>query len=419
MRSLLKEYQFVRRFSEALVAPLSAEDCAIQSMADVSPTRWHLAHTTWFFETFVLKPTGTYQPFHPRFEYLFNSYYNRVGEQFPRARRGMISRPSLEEIFDYRRTVDAAMAELLEGGGCSDAAAEVITLGLHHEQQHQELMLTDIKHVLSCNPLFPAYVDRPLGYGTSGTRREKERLDSSFAGGLHEIGHAGEGFAYDNESPRHRVFLEPFSLATELVTAGEYLDFIEDGGYRRPELWLSLGWQTVQAENWIGPLYWHEDGGRWYHFTLGGLYEVKRSLPVCHVSYFEADAFARWRGRRLPTEAEWEVAAGEAPLTGHFGRDPSSFDYAIHPVANDFSEESSQLLGNLWQWTASPYVAYPGYAPPVGAIGEYNGKFMCNQYVLRGGSCATPPGHIRRTYRNFFPPEARWQFTGIRLAESV
>lgn len=385
-------------------------------MPDVSPTRWHLAHTTWFFETFVLKPTEGYRAFHPRFEYLFNSYYNTVGEQFPRARRGLISRPGLAEILEYRQAVDAAMEELLAGEECSQRVAEVVTLGLQHEQQHQELMLTDIKHVLSCNPLFPAYVDRPLGCGSGGARREGERLVLSFAGGLHEIGHAGEGFAYDNESPRHRVYLEPFWLSRELVTAGEYLDFIADGGYRRPELWLSLGWQTVQSEGWNAPLYWHEDEGRWYHFTLGGLFEVERSVPVCHVSYFEADAFARWRGERLPTEAEWEVASAEAPLTGYFGRNPVRSNYAIHPVAAGFGDESAQLLGNLWQWTASPYVAYPGYAPPAGAIGEYNGKFMCNQYVLRGGSCATPPGHIRRTYRNFFPPEARWQFTGIRLA---
>ena len=410
-QQLLQRYQAIREFSECLAAPLTPEDCVIQSMPDVSPTRWHLAHTTWFFETFALKNEAGYKPFDSLFEYLFNSYYNGIGEPFPRARRGLISRPSVAEVFAYRHSVDREMQRRLECETFSGDALDIIALGLQHEQQHQELMLTDIKHVLSCNPLDPAYVDRPLGPG----RRERRRF-IEFNGGLHEIGHAGEGFAFDNESPRHRVHLEDFALASELVTAVDYLEFMEDGGYSRPELWLSLGWQTVTEQNWRAPLYWRREGDRWFHFTLGGLHEVDVALPVCHVSYFEGDAYARWAKARLPTEAEWEVAAEQVPVTGNFAQDPLESKTAIHPGPLNPQRSTLNLFGDVWEWTASPYAPYPGYAPPDGALGEYNGKFMCNQYVLRGGSCATPPGHIRRTYRNFFPPEARWQFSGIRLA---
>jgi len=385
--SLPDRYWEVRSLSERIAAPLSPEDCAIQSMPDASPTRWHLAHTTWFFETFVLSDTAGYVPFSRDFQYLFNSYYNAVGEQFPRARRGLLSRPGLAEVMAYRAHVDRRMLELLERGVDRSVAA-VVELGLNHEQQHQELMLTDIKHVLSCNPLDPVYRadDRRT------TARSSDSLDwQQYPAGIYWIGHEGATFAYDNESPRHRQFLESFSLASRLVTCGEYLDFIGDGGYLRPELWLSLGWQCVREQSWSAPLYWRQDGQGWTLFTLGGRQPLDRDEPVCHLSYFEADAFARWAGSRLPTEGEWEVAAVEPPTL-------------------------EQMFGARWQWTASAYAAYPGYQPPAGALGEYNGKFMCSQYVLRGGSRATPPGHIRATYRNFFPPDARWQFTGIRLA---
>jgi ergothioneine biosynthesis protein EgtB len=390
---LADRFREVRSFSERIAAPLSPEDCAIQSMPDVSPTRWHLAHTTWFFETFILADTPGYESFSADFQYLFNSYYNAVGEQFPRARRGLLSRPGLAEVMGYRAHVDRHMLRLLDHG-VDQRAAAVIELGLNHEQQHQELMLTDIKHVLSCSPLDPVYQARE----PSASARPSEPLDwRYYAAGICWIGHEGAGFAYDNESPRHRQFLEAFSLASQLVTCGEYLEFIADGGYLRPELWLSLGWQTVREQGWNAPLYWRQNGEGWTSFTLAGRVPLDREDLVSHVSYFEADAFARWAGARLPTEAEWEVAAADIPIDG--------------PQA-----PLSQIFGELWQWTSSAYAAYPGYKPPEGALGEYNGKFMCNQYVLRGGSCATPAGHIRATYRNFFPPDTRWQFTGIRLA---
>lgn len=391
----------------------------IQSMPDVSPTRWHLAHTTWFFETFLLKQDPRYRAFDSRFEFLFNSYYNSVGEQFPRARRGLISRPRVAEIFDYRRSVDEAMERCLGSGSASVEWLAVLELGLQHEQQHQELMLTDIKHVLSCNPLWPAYVERAL---VPVAGRSDEWRD--FGGGVREIGHAGDGFAYDNESPRHRVYLERFSLAEELVTAGAFLEFIADGGYERPELWLSLGWQAVQENGWRAPLYWERADGSWWEFTLGGRVRLEPTLPVCHVSFFEADAFARWAGARLPTEAEWEVAVGNCAGPERRGLDSFSDEFAIHPGQSpppnlDDRDCSRRMFGDVWQWTSSSYAPYPGYAPPEGALGEYNGKFMCNQYVLRGSSCATPSGHARGTYRNFFAPESRWQFTGFRLARGV
>ena len=413
-QDLLGEYRRVRGVSEQIARPLSAEDCVVQSMPDVSPTRWHLAHTTWFFETFVLKRQPGYRCFNERFEYLFNSYYNTVGDQFPRPRRGLLSRPTVAEVFEYRDYVDGQMVSRL-GGKVDASLLPIVELGLNHEQQHQELMLTDIKHVLSCNPLFPAYQDHPpLCLESTAAAPQAAR----FGEGVYAIGFEGEGFAFDNEGPRHRVFLEDFSLQGALVTCGEYLKFMEDGGYRRPELWLSLGWQQVTGQAWQAPEYWHFIDGGWKMFTLGGLLDVNPDLPVCHVSYFEADAYARWADARLPTEAEWEVASSRVADEGNFAERLLDEHHAIHPT-NRASGDSAiaQLMGDVWEWTGSPYVAYPGFRPPEGALGEYNGKFMCNQYVLRGGSCATPVGHVRKTYRNFFPPEARWQFTGIRLCD--
>jgi ergothioneine biosynthesis protein EgtB len=405
-------YQEVRRFTEQLCAPLAVEDYVVQSMPDVSPTKWHLAHTTWFFETFVLAELPDHRPFHPRYGYLFNSYYNAVGERHARPQRGLLTRPTVDEIFAYRAHVDSRMAHLLARGaeGLPASLAAVVELGLHHEQQHQELLLTDIKHVLSCNPLLPAYREAPPGPTASAAELGWE----TYPEGVRWIGHEGDGFAFDNETPRHRVFVEGFQLATRLVTNAEYLAFIADGGYQRPELWLSDGWNTVQATGWQAPLYWEQDDGQWYVFTLAGLQPVTPAEPVCHVSYYEADAFARWAGARLPTEMEWEEASAGAPLDGNFvesGR--------LHPAPAPAAPGLRQMLGDVWEWTASPYVPYPGYRTMEGALGEYNGKFMCSQIVLRGGSCATSLAHIRPTYRNFFPPDARWQFSGIRLARDV
>ncbi|HSJ31490.1 MAG TPA: ergothioneine biosynthesis protein EgtB [Longimicrobiales bacterium] len=405
-------YMEVRGQTELLCEPLATEDFVVQSMADVSPTKWHLAHTSWFFETFILKPhLPDYREIDPRYAFLFNSYYMQAGERHCRAQRGYISRPTVAEVFDYRHHVDEAMLRLIDGvdGG---AVAGLLELGLNHEQQHQELMLTDIKHVFSVNPLRPVY--RPRTAEPSRDALAAEWV--AFEGGLHEIGHAGSGFSYDNESPRHRVYVEPFRLASRLVTIGEYLEFMEDGGYRRPELWLSMGWAAVQENDWSEPFYWEERDGEWWLFTLNGMRRVEPHEPVCHVSYFEADAFARWRGARLPTEAEWEIAAaltaGDAANRGNFVEDG-----AYHPLAAGAGTAGlQQMFGDVWEWTQSQYSPYPGYRPAPGAIGEYNGKFMCNQFVLRGGSCATPRSHIRTTYRNFFPPEATWQFSGLRLA---
>ncbi len=411
--TLRDRYLSVRRFSERLAEPLSAEDCAIQSMPDVSPTRWHLAHTTWFFETFALAGSPGYAPLSPHYEYLFNSYYNAVGRQFPRSRRGLLSRPGLEEIRSYRRHVDDAMVDLLGRGDLTEPLAGAVEIGLHHEQQHQELILTDIKNVLSCNPMLPVYREGSFPPGAAADCDGWTTVEE----GVFWIGHEGSGFAYDNERPRHRVLLESCQVRNRPATCGEYLQFIEDGGYRRPELWLSLGWQQLNEEGWTAPLYWLEHDGWWRVFTLAGPRELAPEEPVCHVSYFEADAFARWAGARLPTEAEWEIAARGAPLEGRFADALLASGVAVHPSARPARQATpSRMFGDVWEWTASPYAAYPGYAPPAGALGEYNGKFMCNQYVLRGGSCATPSGHVRPTYRNFFPPHARWQFSGIRLA---
>ena len=418
--SLRERYAAVRRFTERLCQPLSPEDCVIQSMPDASPVRWHLAHTTWFFETFVLGRGAGYRAFDDSYEYLFNSYYNSIGEQFPRSARGMLSRPGLEEVARYRQYVDERMSTLFERPDqIAEAEADAILLGLHHEQQHQELILTDVKHLLSLNPAAPAYhdgpIDAPDAPPDSAARQDTPPL--AFDEGLYRIGFAGDGFAYDNESPRHRLFQPAFALDRRLVTCGEYSEFIADGGYRRPELWLSLGWQTVNERRWEAPLYWRRQEGGWREFTLAGLVELTPRQPVSHVSYFEADAFARWAGRRLPTEAEWEIAAEQTPIAGNFTDRLIERGQAIHPLPAAAPDRADQMFGDVWEWTASPYVAYPGYQPAAGALGEYNGKFMCNQFVLRGGSCATSSSHIRPTYRNFFPPDARWQFSGFRLCQ--
>jgi ergothioneine biosynthesis protein EgtB len=406
-RTITDRFFATRALTESLAEPLSAEDQTVQSMPDVSPTKWHRAHTTWFFETFLLAPKlPGYQPFHPAYGYLFNSYYEGVGARYPRHDRGLVSRPGVGEIAAYRAFVDEAMTALLDRATDADVTG-LVELGIQHEQQHQELLLMDIKHVLSRNPLLPAYDAVSLAPPSPAG----PLTFTEFAGGVREIGHGGEGFRFDNELPRHPVYLGPFALADRPVTCGEWSAFIEDGGYRRPELWLSDGWATVQSEQWESPLYWSRIDGEWHEFTLGGPHTVTEGQPVCHVSYYEADAFARWAGLRLPTEAEWEVAAAGRPVEGHF-LDQSR----LHPTPA--SPTPTGPFGDVWQWTSSAYSPYPGFEAAPGAVGEYNGKFMVNQYVLRGGSCVTPPGHLRATYRNFFPPAARWAFSGLRLARN-
>lgn len=406
-------YRQVRSRSVALAAPLSAEDCVVQSMPDASPVKWHLAHTTWFFETFVLDRWAPgYKAFHPGFRVLFNSYYNAVGDKHPRPERGMLTRPSLDEVMAYRRHVDAAMERLLgDGPSVGQEAIDLVELGLNHEEQHQELILTDLKHLLSRNPTGPAYV----------AAKEEPTAETSdggwiaLAGGVREIGADAGSFHFDNEGPLHRVLLQPFELASKPVTCAEYRAFMEDGGYRRPELWLALGWDLVRSQGWASPFYWREASGDWVEFTLQGVRPIAAKAPVCHLSYFEADAYARWAGARLPTEFEWEVAGVDQPIDGNLLE-----SNALHPrAATPPGNRLEQLFGDVWEWTQSSYAPYPGYRPAAGAVGEYNGKFMCNQYVLRGGSCATPRRHLRASYRNFFPPEARWQFSGVRLARDA
>ena len=423
---LSERYVNVRQFTQAICQPLSAEDCIVQSMPDASPIRWHLAHTTWFFETFLLKSLPDYRPYHHDFEFLFNSYYNAVGEQFPRHQRGLITRPSVDEVWDYRRHVDTQVMGLLgDSATLPDDFETILEIGLQHEQQHQELMLTDIKHALSCNPLLPSYTATAVAPETDRPPTEDSPPNSvgwlEFSEGVYDFGHSANdsGFAFDNESPRHRAYLHDYKLADRLVTSEEYLAFMDDGGYRRPELWLSLGWAAVQEHQWQAPLYWQHNEGDWHEFTMSGARPLDKSAPVCHVSYFEADAFARWSNKRLPTEFEWELASQDSPIVGNFAG-PCIEQQFIHPRGLACSANAGyarQMFGDTWEWTASQYSPYPGFKPAAGAIGEYNGKFMCNQFVLRGGSCATSQSHIRRTYRNFFPPSTRWQFTGIRLAD--
>ena len=408
-------YSEVREATEALCAPLSPEDCSGQSMEDASPAKWHLAHTTWFFETLVLEPAVPgYRPFAPEFRVLFNSYYHSVGPQHPRPQRGLLTRPSLDEVLDYRAWVDRHMLELLAAaGGPAPELLHTIRIGLEHEQQHQELILTDVKHLLSCNPLHPAARDcaaPPAG--------EAKPLSWHYEpGGLRWIGHQGTDFAFDNEGPRHRVVLAPLELASRPVTNSEFQAFMSDDGYARPELWLSDGWATVLEQDWQAPLYWERVDDGWQVQTLAGLRPVSPHEPVCHVSYYEADAYARWAAARLPTEAEWEAVAAGRPVAGNFAESGLWHPAPVAPDAGALGP--AQLFGDVWEWTQSPYGAYPGYRPAQGPVGEYNGKFMCNQLVLRGGSCATPESHVRATYRNFFFPHQRWQFSGIRLARDA
>jgi ergothioneine biosynthesis protein EgtB len=401
-------YDSVRRRSLQLAGPLSSEDCGAQSMPDASPVKWHLAHTTWFFETFILEPReAQFRPFHPAFRMLFNSYYNGVGARHPRPQRGLLTRPSLDEVRAYRADVDARMCRLLAADPGDAALAQLLALGLQHEQQHQELILTDLKHLLSHNPLAPAYLASPLAAAPPAAELAWRRFD----GGLADIGHTGAGFSFDNELPRHRVYVAPYALASRLVTNGEYRVFVDAGGYRNPDLWLAEGWDFVCAGGLAHPLYWQPDGeGGWHEFTLHGLGPLDPARPAVHLSMYEADAYARWCGARLPLEAEWELAAAEAEAGGGAGMHPDGAGGASGQAG------LAQLFGACWQWTASSYAPYPGYRPAAGALGEYNGKFMVNQYVLRGSSCATAPGHARASYRNFFPAGARWQFSGIRLA---
>jgi ergothioneine biosynthesis protein EgtB len=419
---LLQGYRTVRQLTERLAEPLTAEDQMLQSMDDASPTKWHRAHTTWFFETFLLQPHQPgYCVFDEHFNYLFNSYYEAIGERHPRPERGILSRPTAETVTQYRHYVDTAMTELIGRSGEAELAAiaPLLALGLAHEQQHQELILTDIKHALWRNPVSQAY-QPPQPF----TREPAPPLDFvGFAGGIVEIGHDGPGqkgggFAFDNEGPRHRVLLTPYRIATRPITCGEYLMFMADGGYSQPELWLSEGWATMRREGWQAPLYWSQDPRRedWQIFTLTGRRAIDPAEPVCHVSFYEAAAFATWAGKRLPTEAEWEHAAnsGRCEFRGSF------LDRAHpHPRASVTPAGRLQMFGEVWEWTRSGYEPYPGFKPAAGAVGEYNGKFMVSQIVLRGGSCVTPPGHVRASYRNFFPPAARWQFSGIRLAEDA
>jgi ergothioneine biosynthesis protein EgtB len=412
----VQHYTTVRGATEALCEPLSAEDAALQSMPDASPAKWHLAHTTWFFETFVLASRPGYRPFHPAFEHLFNSYYRSVGDPFPRPRRGLLSRPSLDEVLAYRRHVDHGMQEWLTAG-VPPAVAAIATLGLQHEQQHQELLLTDVKHLLAQNPLRPAYRPVSAASASAAARAADACRFVARPGGIAAIGHDGRGFAFDNEGPRHRRWLEPFALADRLVTNVEWLAFVGDDGYRRPELWLSDGFDAVEQFGWQAPLYWERDGSNWLHFTLDGMRPLDLDEPVCHVSFYEADAFARWAGARLPGEDEWEVAAADVAVAGNFVETGRLQPTAVREPAPGGGLR--QLFGDAWEWTRSSYAPYPGYAPPAGALGEYNGKFMSGQLVLRGGSCLTPRDHVRATYRNFFPPGARWQAMGVRLARDA
>lgn len=424
---LLSRYTRVRAHSVALAAPLSPEDCGAQSMPDASPTKWHLAHTSWFFETFVLQVHEEgFTPFDAAFRVLFNSYYNGVGARHPRAQRGLLTRPSLADVLAYRASVDERMLRLLPSLAHDAAIVALVQLGLQHEQQHQELIVTDIKHLLSCNPLWPAYalpgnsVGSPVAATSAGAL-----VWQSFEGGLTDIGHAGDDFAFDNESPRHRVFLQPYALASRLVTNAEFADFVDGGGYLEPALWLAEGWDWRAGLDLSQPLYWHRVDGVWHEFTVHGLELLDASLPVVHLSYYEADAYARWANARLPTEAEWEHAATRSQV--HPASNPQldagsaedAKDRTAIPPTPMPSSDFSQLFGVAWQWTQSSYSPYPGFRVAEGAVGEYNGKFMVNQYVLRGSSCATPAGHERATYRNFFPATARWQFTGLRLARDL
>ena len=412
--ALIQRFREIRDFTTRLCRNLQPEDCVVQSIPDVSPTKWHLAHTSWFFETFVLKVWAPeYQPAVPEYAYLFNSYYNAAGSMHRRDLRGLISRPTLAETRRYREHIDECVIDLIANADEATLTEieRVLILGFHHEQQHQELLVTDIKHVFAQNPLHPIFEP----HKSSEQSNEVAKQDFiHFDEAIVSIGHEGPDFSYDNEEPRHRALVAAFALASRPITNGEYLEFMEAGGYTRSEFWLSLGWTTVNEQRWEAPLYWEKRDGSWWNFTLSGFRPVNESEPVTHISYFEADAFANWSGARLPTEFEWERAATELPMDGNFV-ETERFHPAPTPASH--GKQLMQMFGDVWEWTRSAYSPYPGYRAAPGALGEYNGKFMCNQYVLRGGSCATSRTHIRATYRNFFQPEKRWQFTGIRLAQ--
>ncbi|HEX5034034.1 MAG TPA: ergothioneine biosynthesis protein EgtB [bacterium] len=410
---LQRQFREIRRTTLEICEPLEPDDYGIQSMADVSPPKWHLAHSTWFFETFLLQPhLKDYRTYSPAFAYLFNSYYKSLGDHQPRPERGLLSRPTLREVLQYRTYVDDCMEKLFEKSAKSFEAKLrfPLLLGCHHEQQHQELLLMDILHNFFSNPLRPVYREPPeRNLKPAGGLKWKE-----YAEGLREIGFAGTDFAYDNEGPRHRVFLEAFRLASRPVTQGEFLEFIGDGGYSRPALWLSDGWDRIQAEGWRAPLYWEKVNGAWHTMSLNGRIPLELAAPVSHLSYYEAEAYAHWAGKRLPTEAEWEVGAQDLAIEGNFLESGN-----LRPVPAPAGENPAALFGDVWEWTASAYLPYPGFKPMAGNFAEYNGKFMVNQMVLRGGSCLTPQSHIRASYRNFFPPSARWACSGLRLAEDL
>lgn len=410
---LLEHFNWVRSETERLAVPLSSEDQVVQSMPDASPTKWHRAHMTWFFETMILTPfLADYATLDPHYTFLFNSYYDTVGARHPRPDRGLLTRPSADEVTSYRQHVDAGMRVLIASAGDDvwAEAAPLIVLGLHHEQQHQELILMDILHAFSKNSVAPAYQT----YRAAPARKTPELRWHDHDGGLVEIGHGGRNFAFDNEGPRHKVHLEPFALASRLVTNGEWKEFIADGGYQHPEHWLSDGWGAVGHEDWTAPLYWQDVDGEWMNMSLSGLQHINDQAPVCHVSLYEADAYSRWAGKRLPRESEWEAFAAQQEIAGNF---LGSGLLRTTPATDETSDQPEQMFGDVWEWTQSPYVPYPGFKPVTGAVGEYNGKFMANQFVLRGGACVTPEGHTRATYRNFFYPPMRWMFAGVRLAD--
>lgn len=416
----LDKYRAVRATTERLAEPLCPEDQVVQSMDDVSPTKWHRAHVTWFFETLLLKPFAPgYTEFHADFAFLFNSYYEALGPRHARPQRGLLSRPTADQVAGYRAHVDQAMEDLLAKASGADWSriAPLLDLGLNHEQQHQELLLTDIKHVFSCNPLLPAHTYRPAPVPGEDAASPLNWVE--FDGGLVEIGHQGEEFAYDNESPRHKTYLAPYRLASRPVTNGEYLEFVADGGYSQPAHWLSDGWATVNREEWDSPLYWQREDGDWSEFTLTGLRPLDPAAPVSHVSFYEANAYASWFGKRLATEAEWEAAAPPCRPDGNRAAGNFLDDGRFHPAPGMTGNGLQQMYGDVWEWTQSAYTPYPGFTPVAGAVREYNGKFMSGQMVLRGGSCVTPADHIRATYRNFFYPKDRWQFSGIRLADEI
>lgn len=402
----------VRSFTEQIVSPLETEDFVIQAMEDVSPAKWHLGHTTWFFEAFILIPyDSSYTAFHPQFDLLFNSYYVTHSRPFARADRGVISRPTVEEIMSYRQYVEDHLLNLLDQADVSllQKIYPIIEVGIHHEQQHQELLFMDIQYNLSCNPLMPVY-SSPTPHASRAAPNQKW---IHFEEGMKLIGHENKTFSYDNERPRHKVWLHDYSLASRPVTNGEYIDFMQDGGYQTAKYWLSDGWNIVNERGWNSPLYWKKKDEEWYHFTLSGFRKVNTSEPVCHISYYEADAFARWAGNRLPTEQEWENAFSHTSIKGNFA------ESELYRPSADYQDDEHELakgFGDVWEWTMSPYTPYPGHKPYEGVLGEYNAKFMSNQMVLRGGSCVTPASHMRSTYRNFFHPDRRWQFSGLRLA---